>query len=949
MMSSSCQYKDLQDFLIKHNSRGQKDKDKEKEKDKENDRSLTPTHTRIGDKTLNIFGGAYIIPPEELPAFYSLYCQHVFTNRKMEYLTEKQLDGTDGKVGGIFVDFDFRYKYEVQTRQHTKEHIVDIITLLYLEELKEFFIFKKDTPFPVFVMEKPNVNRCQDKNITKDGIHMIIGIQMDHIMQIMLRERVLAKISETCDLPLINEWDTVLDEGISKGVTNWQLYGSRKPGNQAYELTQHYTITYDEADGEFMMEEERAQSFDVCKDFEKLSVQYSGFEKFEINPKIVDEYSKLLGKKSTIRAKKSGSKTKVKLISSACSDDDEDESEISLDEITNKEILKRAIDKIMNSLQPSEYSVKEVHEYTQILPPKYYEPGSHLQNRQVAFALKNTDERLFLSWVMLRSKASDFDYASIPQLYSDWKRYNNNKEGITKRSIMYWAKQDAYDEYMNVRMTTIDHFIEITLETPTEVDFAMVLHQMFKDKYICTSLVNKTWYVFKNHRWVQDKGQSLRMAISKDMFNYYQRSMHLCAASLQQVEVDDDTKRENMKRKVNKYTEVSVKLKATNNKNNIMREAMEIFYDNEFVKNMDLNKYLICFTNGIVDLKNKVFRDGYPQDYITKTTGIPYISYDYEKFKSIADDIILFMEKLFPIKELNKYMWDHLSSTLIGENINQTFNIYRGSGSNGKSMLTDLMTMTMGEYAGTVPVTLVTEKRPGVGGTSSEIMQLKGVRYAIMAEPSKDAKINEGMMKNLTGDATMQARALYCEAETFHIQFSLVVCTNTLFEVGSNDDGTWRRIRICDFLAKFADEGETHTDDTKYVFVKDKTLKEKLPEWAPIFASMLVNRVFETQGKVEDCEIVNASSNKYRQTQDHIAGFVSEMIVKKDGGRIKKMELLQQFKMWFQDSQGNRKMPKGVELNEYMDKRFGRAKSTGWSGIAILYPDQEDEIEELNG
>jgi P4 family phage/plasmid primase-like protien len=380
-----------------------------------------------------------------------------------------------------------------------------------------------------------------------------------------------------------------------------------------------------------------------------------------------------------------------------------------------------------------------------------------------------------------------------------------------------------------------------------------------------------------------------------------------------------------------------------------MREAMEIFYDNEFVKNMDLNKHLVCFTNGIVDLKNKLFRDGYPQDYITKTTGIPYVPYDYEKFKTIADDIMSFMEKLFPIKELNRYMWDHLSSTLIGENINQTFNIYRGSGSNGKSMLTDLMTMTMGEYAGTVPVTLVTEKRPGVGGTSSEIMQLKGVRYAIMQEPSKDAKINEGMMKNLTGDATMQARALYCEAETFHIQFNLVVCTNTLFEVGSNDDGTWRRIRICDFLAKFVDDGESHTDDTKYVFTKDKSLKDKLPEWAPVFASMLVNRVFETQGKVEDCDIVSASSNKYRQTQDHIAAFVSEMIIKKDGGKIKKMELFQQFKMWFQDSQGNRKMPKGVELNEYMDKRFGKAKTSGWSGIAIVYPDQEDEIEELNG
>ena len=165
----------------------------------------------------------------------------------------------------------------------------------------------------------------------------------------------------------------------------------------------------------------------------------------------------------------------------------------------------------------------------------------------------------------------------------------------------------------------------------------------------------------------------------------------------------------------------------------------------------------------------------------------------------------------------------------------------------------------------------------------------------------------------------------------------------------SNDDGTWRRIRMCDFMSKFIDEGETHTDDTKYVFPKDKSLKDKLPEWAPVFASMLVSRVFETQGKVVDCDVVSASSNKYRQTQDHISAFVDEMIMKKEGGKIKKKELFDQFKIWFQDSQGgNRKMPKGVELNEYMNKRFGQAKTAGWHGLSIIYPDHEDEVEELS-
>ncbi len=95
------------------------------------------------------------------------------------------------------------------------------------------------------------------------------------------------------------------------------------------------------------------------------------------------------------------------------------------------------------------------------------------------------------------------------------------------------------------------------------------------------------------------------------------------------------------------------------------------------------------------------------------------------------------MAKLFPQEEMRKYMWEHLASTFIGTNDNQTFNMYTGSGRNGKSKLVDLMSKTLGDYKATVPITLLTQKRNQIGSTSSEIVQLMGVRYAVMQEPSK--------------------------------------------------------------------------------------------------------------------------------------------------------------------------------------------------------------------
>ena len=395
----SSQYKDLNEFLAKHST---------KSGGAEN---INYTHTRIPDKELNIHPGCYVIPKEELPTFYDLYYEKIFIKKQKEYLTEKQLE----TGGPIAVDFDFRYNYDVDTRQHTSEHINDMICE-YSEILKECYIITPDVPFNVYIFEKPNVNRLLDKSLTKDGIHMIIGLQVDHTMQLIIRDKMIRKLEEIWDLPLINSLDSVLDEGISTGKTGWQLFGSRKPGNEAYELTHHYIMSLDGNDNNFTMDEKDVSKFDLKKSFEKLSVRYEDNPKFEINPKIIDEYNNRSQKKIP---KKASSRTKINLI---VEEDEFEEEHISINDIKDKETLEKAVNILLKTLKDNnQYEIAEIHYFTQALPEKYYEPGSHILNRQVAFALKHTDERLFLSWIQLRSKASDFDYLSIPELYTLWK------------------------------------------------------------------------------------------------------------------------------------------------------------------------------------------------------------------------------------------------------------------------------------------------------------------------------------------------------------------------------------------------------------------------------------------------------------------------------------------------------------------------------------------------
>jgi phage/plasmid-associated DNA primase len=137
---------------------------------------------------------------------------------------------------------------------------------------------------------------------------------------------------------------------------------------------------------------------------------------------------------------------------------------------------------------------------------------------------------------------------------------------------------------------------------------------MFKDRYVCSSIITKQWYVYKNHKWEIDRGNTLRLAISRDMYALYNNKINECVEKA--LVCDNLEEREMFKKQVGVLSGISSKLKNTSDKNNIMKEAMELFYDGSFMKKLDSNKNLLGFDNGVIDFKTKTFRNGEPDDYI---------------------------------------------------------------------------------------------------------------------------------------------------------------------------------------------------------------------------------------------------------------------------------------------------------------------------------------------
>lgn len=944
-------------------------------------------YTKIGNKELNVYGNKYFIPEDKTNDFYKAYKKYVFQEQKEAYLTEKQLE-----QGKILIDLDFRYPLEIEERQHNKEHIMDFIELCINAFVDTFKCITGDM-IEFYVFEKDNLNFCDD--VVKDGIHIIINICCDYAVKMMIRDYIIKNINDIwSDLPIKNTWNEVVDEGVMKGHVNWQLYGSRKPGYESYKLKYIYNTSIGDDDC-IELEEVDVKTIDFDKYFPLFCARNNtNLRQFRVKEEQKDVYEQY--KQQLLFKKPSGNKShKIKKRGrSSCMD---------YSSISSEEELNDTLEELFYD-PDTEYKLKEIHNYTMTLGREYWGPGSYDKWIRVGWALKNTSEKLYLTWLKMSSQSEDFSFQNN-DLYEYWSNFDVfNQEGLSSRSIIYWSKTNNPEEYEKIHKKTVDYYIYYSFYNNTEVDLANTLHQMYKHQFVCAAIKDKMWYEFVNNKWIlTDSGVSLRLKISTDMYKEYsnkvfeyqmkaqatqnnisisneqssgaseppvtpqQKASHLnkegggnvMLNAMENKIIEKYTNDDNFsdfKKKMNDMLATSKLLKKTTTKGNIMKEAAELFYDKEFLSKLDTNPYLLGCSNGVIDFKEGCHRKGRPDDYIHKSTNLVYkpLSYYKEHSPKIIEEINTFFEQLFPNSSLRGYMWEHLASTLLGTNQNQTFNIYTGSGANGKSKLVELMNLVLGEYKGTVPISLVTQKRTNIGSTSSEIFNLIGTRYAVMQEPSKGDKINEGIMKELTGGDPIQCRALFRDSVTFVPQFKLVVCTNTLFDIVSNDDGTWRRLRKVDFESKFLKnpykDPKFPVSDYPYQFQIDTKIDEKFVIWAPIFLSMLAEIAFKTKGSVQDVEVVMAATESYRQDQDVFLEFHNQFInpfpSPTGGFGVKFNDLMQRFKEWYTRTYNGKNVPTGKDVQKYFENRYGKQTNGGWKKISFKFETEQYEEEE---
>ena len=171
------------------------------------------------------------------------------------------------------------------------------------------------------------------------------------------------------------------------------------------------------------------KKFDLKTRFPELTAQYSDHRTFDIQDSIREEVESVKNSKN----KSQKNKSKLKII--------DNKKIMDIMEVSSQQELEQCVELFLENLEHDKnYYIKETHEYTMGLTANYYNPYDKWI--RVGWALKNTHESLFITFVAFSAQSNKFSYDQISDFYDMWNSWGSSNENtLTHRSIIYWVKK----------------------------------------------------------------------------------------------------------------------------------------------------------------------------------------------------------------------------------------------------------------------------------------------------------------------------------------------------------------------------------------------------------------------------------------------------------------------------------------------------------------------------
>lgn len=201
-----------------------------------------------------------------------------------------------------------------------------------------------------------------------------------------------------------------------------------------------------------------------------------------------------------------------------------------------------------------------------------------------------------------------------------------------------------------------------------------------------------------------------------------------------------------------------------------------------------------------LDLRSGAVRPSLPTDYLTKTVGVQYDPQaPCPRFMSFLDEI---SDGDIEMVEALQIAFGY---ALFGHVREQVMFVLIGNGSNGKGVLLNVMRHVCGDYATTISYTLIKKHSTNPNAATPALAPLAGSRLVSCSEFDKSDKLEESLIKNITGADTISYRANYGEQSSFTPVSKIFLTTNNFPKIAFDNDAMWRRLFPIHMTKQFKD------------------------------------------------------------------------------------------------------------------------------------------------
>lgn len=303
---------------------------------------------------------------------------------------------------------------------------------------------------------------------------------------------------------------------------------------------------------------------------------------------------------------------------------------------------------------------------------------------------------------------------------------------------------------------------------------------------------------------------------------------------------------------------------------------------------LDRHRHMITVGNGVIDLDTHSFTSQHdPKLLLTKQL---HVKYDKD---ATCPRWTRLLEQLLPDGDMRGYLQRAAGHTLLGDAQERALFLLHGDPGTGKSQVVRVLELLFGDFAETANATTFNEQSKRATITN-DLNDLRGKRFVSVAELDEGERLNEALVKRLTGGDTAKSRGLYQENSQWNVEFSLWMVTNFLPRLNSDDAAMWKRVKPIHFKHVIASHGAEVKKIGEQIFAEEA---EGILNWL-----LEGVRLYQEHG-LDDLEQITTAVAQYRRDVDTVAQFVDaaveeHLVVKEKTASMPSRNLHEMYSKW---------------------------------------------------